>query len=280
MSSNSIRAFACYAHMIALDPRVVATRGAPRIVYKHIHYRKGFVPRALAPSRDINGLIKRVSSAYASFSTKRPYVAAGITAASIFMSADLFAQRLEGASAMDYRRTFAVASFGFIYYGGPLKFFYLLYDKMFTSVAMKVLADVGIHTPFFLIPMFYVHTLTIKGKSRDQMLKQLKDEWTEASFGSLCFWGPTCALNFTFVPQHSRILVVAVMSFFHKTWLSWVSNRKRVLKLQLAKTQAHPARKRVAEQLAKAQVHPARLLTSIGSSPSSLPASLPFSTAV
>jgi len=271
MSCNSIRA-------LALDSRVVATRGAPRgvhwdvqctIVYKHIQYRKGFVPRALAPSRDVSGLIKRVSSAYARFSTKRPYVAAGMTAGSILMSADVFAQRLESASrnthhCHDYRRTVALASFGFFYYGGPCKFFYLLYDKLFTSVALKVAVDACVHTPFILVPSFYVTTLTIKGKSKDQMLKQLKDEWVEASVGSLAFWGPVCTVNFMFVPQHSRVLVVSMMGFFHKTWLSWVSNRKRVAELQLA----------------KAQEHPALLSTTIGTSPSSLPVSLPFSTAV
>jgi len=266
MSRNSTRAF-------APDSRVVATLGAPRdmqctIVYKHIHYRKGFAPQALAPSR-INGFIRRVSSSYARFSTKRPYVAASMTAGSILTSADYMAQRLEGASASthrsyDYRRTVALGSFGFFYYGGPCKFLYLLYDKLFTSVAAIVVVDVCIHTPFVLIPTFYAMTLTIKGVSKDQMLKQLKDEWVEASSGSLCFWVPTCTVNFMFVPQHSRIFVVSIMSFFHKTWLSWVSNRKRVAELQLA----------------KAQEHPALLSTTIGTSPSSLPVSLPFSTAV
>jgi hypothetical protein len=32
---------------------------------------------------------------------------------------------------------------------------------------------------------------------------------------------------FKYVPQHSRIIFVAMASFVHKGWLSWLSNRKR-----------------------------------------------------
>ena len=59
-------------------------------------------------------------------------------------------------------------------------------------------------------------------------LVELKREWPEAAFGSAIFWTPVCLLNFLYVPQHSRTVVVALCSFVHKTWMSWLSNRAAV----------------------------------------------------
>ena len=59
-------------------------------------------------------------------------------------------------------------------------------------------------------------------------LARLRREWRTASFGSALFWTPLCLVNFWLVPQHSRIVVVAIFSFLHKTWLSWLSNRAAV----------------------------------------------------
>jgi hypothetical protein len=54
----------------------------------------------------------------------------------------------------------------------------------------------------------------------------LKSDWFEASFGSALFWTPLVYANFTFVPQHSRIMTVVTASFLHKTWLSWLAHRQ------------------------------------------------------
>ena len=91
----------------------------------------------------------------------------------------------------------------------------------------KMLVDVYLHGTLLLVPSFYVITGTIKGQSLQQVAQQYRAEWFTASFGTAMYWTPLCTLNFLFVPQHSRILVVAVLSFVHKTWMSWLSNRTR-----------------------------------------------------
>ena len=83
------------------------------------------------------------------------------------------------------------------------------------------------HSPLLLVPSFYLITGHVKGQSLSATLAQLRDEWLTASFGTAVIWTPVCVLNFRFVPQHSRILVVSVVSFVHKTWMSWLSNRQR-----------------------------------------------------
>ena len=88
-----------------------------------------------------------------------------------------------------------------------------------------MLIDVYVHTPLLLIPSFYMITCLVRGRSLQQTIAQLRREWREASFGSALFWTPLCLINFLLVPQHSRVVFVAVFSFVHKTWLSWPSNR-------------------------------------------------------
>lgn len=96
------------------------------------------------------------------------------------------------------------------------------------NAIQKMVLDVYLHTPFLLIPSFYLITCMIRGRTLSQTLKQLKEEWFEASFGSALFWTPLCLINFLYVPQHSRVVFVAIFSFLHKTWLSWLSNKNAV----------------------------------------------------
>ena len=96
-----------------------------------------------------------------------------------------------------------------------------------TAAALKVGLDVYVHSPLLLVPSFYMITGTVKGQSLWHSLEQLRSEWLTASFGTAVFWTPLCFLNFRFVPQHSRILVVSIGSFMHKAWLSHLSNRER-----------------------------------------------------
>ena len=79
--------------------------------------------------------------------------------------------------------------------------------------------------PFLLLPSYYFTTGVVQGRDLATIKKRFKEEWLTASTGSLGFWMPACYLNFLLVPQPFQIVVVSVMSFIHKTWLSWLSNR-------------------------------------------------------
>merc|ERR1719421_770945 len=108
-----------------------------------------------------------------------------------------------------------------------------MYDRVLGTgktlrVAMsKMAVDVYIHSPFLLVPNFYLVTGLLKGQTLPEIGTQLRKEWKEASFGTILFWTPLCIMNFKWVPQHSRILTVACGSFVHKLWMSWLSNRRR-----------------------------------------------------
>mmetsp|Transcript_20195 Transcript_20195/g.51541 ORF Transcript_20195/g.51541 Transcript_20195/m.51541 type:complete len:249 (+) Transcript_20195:186-932(+) len=177
--------------------------------------------------------VKSLGRRYADFSDKRPFVCSILTAGTVLSTADIACQTLslrEGET-HDWRRTVALTTWGTWHYGVPQKYFYLLLDRWLGpgNALLKMFLDVYVNCPLYLIPSFYFATGIMKGRQTlPEIGEQLRSEWREASLGTAIFWTPLVLANFHFVPQHSRILVVLVFSFFHKTWLSWVSNRKLV----------------------------------------------------
>mmetsp|Transcript_27044 Transcript_27044/g.52659 ORF Transcript_27044/g.52659 Transcript_27044/m.52659 type:complete len:219 (-) Transcript_27044:260-916(-) len=191
---------------------------------------------------------RNMAERYSIFSQNRPHTAAAFTASAILGAADVSSQflqhwipqrrRLLGAEtkfcrdmSIDWRRTAGLTTFGFIHYGGACKWLYLWYDRLLgtaptlRNAAAKMVFDVYVHSPFLLVPCFYIITGSVKGQTPTQISEQLRSEWLEASLGTALLWTPMCFVNFYVVPQHSRILVVSFVSFAHKTWLSWLSNQ-------------------------------------------------------
>ena len=177
-----------------------------------------------------------VGELYASTSTRHPHAVAGATACAVMTTADLVVQstlQRDASRGVDWDRTRAIAVFAGWHYGVPAKFLYLWYDRFFgvaptlRTAASKMAVDVYVHGSMLLTPSFYLITGKLKGQSVEQIANQYRGEWFVATFGSAAYWTPLCTLNFLFVPQHSRILVIAMLSFVHKTWLSWLTNRSR-----------------------------------------------------
>lgn len=181
-------------------------------------------------------LLQRIAAKYASFSSRRPYLTAGLSAMGVLGLSDFTAQYISqlgepGPFKLDRRRWCALVIWGTLFYGGPCRYIYTVYDRIWATGAKaalnKSLADAFGNTFFLVIPSFYIGTGMMKGQTFNQACQQLQDEWIEAQFGSLLFWLPIGFANFYLIPLHSRILAVTVESFIHKTWLSWLSNRDR-----------------------------------------------------
>jgi len=186
-------------------------------------------PRLLGP-------FTRLGHRYAHISTQHPHSVAAATAGGIITVADLTCQstvQWDAAHGIDWQRTTGLALFATWHYGVPAKYLYLMYDRVLgtgptlRTALSKMLVDVYVHSPFLLVPSFYLITGTCKGQSLAESTDQLRREWFTASFGTALFWTPLCTINFRYVPQHSRILTVAAGSFLHKLWMSWLSNRDR-----------------------------------------------------
>jgi len=178
----------------------------------------------------IGARLRCLARAYQRASERHPFSVASASAAVILSTADIAAQRTVGIEKWDWKRTLSLGVFGLLYYGFPLKAIYLGYDKVLgqNQHMTKMFIDVYLHTPFLLIPCFYGITGTVKGEGIRSWTSQLREEWLEASFGSILYWTPIQVLCFKSVPQHSRVLYISTASLFHKVWLSWMSNRQRV----------------------------------------------------
>jgi hypothetical protein len=181
-------------------------------------------------------LARRAVEVYASTSTRYPHAVAGASACGVMTSADITCQLMlqpDPNGSLDWQRALGISVFAGWHYGVPAKFLYLWYDRFFgvaptlRTAVTKMLVDVYLHGAILLVPSFYVITGTVKGQSLQEVAQQYRSEWFTATFGTAAYWTPLCILNFRYVPQHSRILVVAALSFVHKTWMSWLSNRAR-----------------------------------------------------
>lgn len=176
--------------------------------------------------------LKIKSFQYTYLSESSPHLTAAASAGTILFMADGIAQAISPSkngdtSGWDLRRGFASATFGFVYYGFPCKYFYFLYDRIFGSrrVLTKALVDCFIHAPFVLLPAYYGITCSLNGLSYKEWTGKLKEEWASAAFGTVAFWTPVQIVCFKYVPMHARVLWVCSCSLFHKTWLSWMSNK-------------------------------------------------------
>jgi protein Mpv17 len=190
-------------------------------------------------SSSSKSMLSRVTAPYIRWSSSNPYITSAISAGCILFAADISAQSLKQGQFIlqgdrklwDYNRTLSLSAFGMIYYGGPCKALYFLYDRFLSpkQFITKALIDCCIHTPFLLVPCFYYITGFFKGDNLEKITTQLRKEWFVASTGSVAFWLPMQLICFRYIPQHSRIVYVTFCSFLHKTWLSYLSNRDRQL---------------------------------------------------
>ena len=185
-----------------------------------------------AARRSFSSSFWEYTSAYARVSDEHPHKVAAITACCVLGSADATAQLLTQpvGDQFDWQRWRALVVWGTLFYGGPCRFLYARYDRWWGSGAAvrKALVDVFGNGVFLMCPTFYLTTGSLKGQSLGDSVRQFQDEWVQASTGTIAFWLPACTLNFAFVPPHSRILAISALSFLHKTWLSLLSNSKRV----------------------------------------------------
>lgn len=161
---------------------------------------------------------------------------AACASAGVLLTADGIAQGFEmyhdKERAYDYRRTAALASFGFFYYGAFVFRLYRGYDMVFgaSNAMAKSAFDVGIHAPFGVIPAFYGWKLLWEGHTDlDQAKAQFMQDWLPASTASVAYWLPIQCVCFSVVPMYYRILWVSCGSFVHKTGLSWYAYRQKAL---------------------------------------------------
>jgi Mpv17-like protein len=82
------------------------------------------------------------------------------------------------------------------------------------TVVKKCLMDQFMMTPNILI-MFYVGMSLMEGK--EDVFSELKQKFVPTFAANCCFWLPTQAMNFTFIPPQFRVIYIGVCT------LAWVN---------------------------------------------------------
>mmetsp|Transcript_46141 Transcript_46141/g.124416 ORF Transcript_46141/g.124416 Transcript_46141/m.124416 type:complete len:202 (+) Transcript_46141:2-607(+) len=138
----------------------------------------------------------------------------------------------------DCRRTLSMASWGVVWYGGPQVWLWTrVYPQLIGrgTMAQAVasgFSDCCLNVPFLLLPCFYIWTGLIKGQTFQTSCEHLRAEWYESCTGMAAFWLPFQVLNMRFTPPHLQTFLVSLANIVNKTWLSWLSNRRRVRQRQ------------------------------------------------
>ena len=141
---------------------------------------------------------------YGRISQKFPHSTAAASASTVFFFSDICAQsintRREG-DKWDARRTAALTSFGFVYYGAVCSRIYKGYDIVFgpRRAIAKVVIDVFLHTPFIMLPAFYAWTHLCENRMHD-LPDRFKKDWWQATTASVGYWLPVQSVCFGCIP--------------------------------------------------------------------------------
>lgn len=187
--------------------------------------------------------LRRLLGAYARGLERRPLRTNMATALGLGAASDVCCQlAVEGAAwgEFDWRRLAAIALFSTVYNGGICTKVYPLYGR-FLPAAMRTtplregvgstLIDNLVHSPVFYIPTFFMSTEIMRGKSFEDAWAHLQNGYKVTVLSTWAMWVPLQLWNFSIVPPQFRVLVLAAGGFIYVVQVDWISEWKRVKKM-------------------------------------------------
>lgn len=123
---------------------------------------------------------------------------------------------------IDMRRVSSFGVFGFVYSGFVQRLIYRKFDMAFgitsavATVSKKVVADTLLHAPFLYIPAFFLSTGLLQGKSLHDSINCLRTNFKDTMMTYAVIWPGAMFLLFRAVPESSRVLTLACLSFVEK----------------------------------------------------------------
>jgi len=89
---------------------------------------------------------------------------------------------------------------------------------MLSTALKKALVDNFVHSAFVYVPMFFVVTNAIKGRSFEHTREQLQQQYWPTCVSLWCFWLPFQFFNFALVPGPMRVAATNVACLW---WTAW-----------------------------------------------------------
>lgn len=175
----------------------------------------------------IERYLGRLYTWYGQRATMWPFTTAFLTGMSIVSASDVTAQVLERRPALDKKRLAAMALYGGLYSGIGHRVLYATLERavpaslgLWRRTAVQVSISQFLHTPFMQLPIFYISTGLIQGRTVEQISALMRDTYGYTLWHNYAFWLPTTTALYAVVPLHFRTLAMNVASFAWNTFLS------------------------------------------------------------
>ena len=180
--------------------------------------------------------LKNVWSMYERQLATAPALTKMLVAGPMFAFTDSIVQKIEGAEALDLRRTGTHMLFG-CYYGvvhahmiwGALEraFSALRFPSPLVGAFSRVIVDQFITgTPLFNSVFFYSSGRLAKGYNHEQAIDHVQLRLYPMLLNHWAFWIPFHTLNFWLVPFRHRVLPAQAALFFWSGFMSYVGAKK------------------------------------------------------
>lgn len=206
---------------------------------------------------------REIFQIYQRILNRRPYLVQAIQTGTLMGAGDLIAQTLiekKSFRDVDYARTLKFSSIGFcfgvsslfiilfklvliclynltlysLFFQGPaLRIWYGLLNKHVGSsgktVALKkVFIDQAVFAPTFLF-FLLVAVGAMQGKSWESIQDDIQTNYFDILKTNYYVWPWVQIVNFYYVPLHYQVLLVQGIALFWNTYLSYKTNRKKLL---------------------------------------------------
>jgi hypothetical protein len=148
---------------------------------------------------------------------------------------------------MDWRRLFAVSTFGALYMGGAFYFLRQIFPQVVCAVGRQMpsrfalarqlentnsaahafgcaIAD-NIHDGTLMIPLYFLSVGMLQGDGLEKTLQNLKNEWLTSYQVGAGFWIPVVSANFALVPARYRVRTMAAANMAWTVIIDYLAHR-------------------------------------------------------
>ncbi|KAL6764900.1 hypothetical protein V8C86DRAFT_2465382 [Haematococcus lacustris] len=149
---------------------------------------------------------------------KKPLRTKALTSAMIASISDIVAQRIISGGYRNWRRTLAMAIYGFLWNGPSAHFWQMFMESMFQgstgllTVLKKVIIDQTSYGPLCNLMFMSYATVVLEGKTLSFLRNKVQVEYPKVQLNGWKVWPLAALINYAFVPIHLRVLFVNLVA--------------------------------------------------------------------
>ena len=189
------------------------------------------VGAATAPA---GGVVALAWNSYLAQLNRKPLRTKALTSACIAGLSDVMAQNILSGRYSNWRRTLAVACFGFLYSGPSAHYWQKFMEYIFQgkkdlqTVLLKVFVDQTTYGPVCNILFMSFASLVLEGKSIGSTAQRIRKDYRAVQLYGWRLWPMAALINYKFVPLQFRVLFINVVALLWTTFLILRSKRMAV----------------------------------------------------